>query len=350
MNWFERLTGFVEEDGEDGYATTQSRLRVEGDELVSTVNGKRYGIGELTMPTLGELRERVNPARGERSSLSVLVGDVGDLHADPSYAGALFQVASQFNLLEMVSERVTPEQGVARYAHDFTQGPACAIAAGAGTIYRNYLVPVAGGIGQTRERQLDALAGVGAGLSELTGVAVDGLWRMQNGYALCTRDGLRAIDAVLDGAPEELLDDLRRRLAVGLHRDVEVTTADAGPRVSQVYCSALPVGYSSLPRSDWELFGRLVLEAAYEATLLAAAEQAGAGGSNKVLLTRLGGGAFGNSDEWIDDAIDRALGVVVDAGLEIVIVCYGRVDPGVRALVQRWDPKTHASAAESGDI
>ena len=37
------------------------------------------------------------------------------------------------------------------------------------------------------------------------------------------------------------------------------------------------------------MFARLVLEAAYEATLLAAAEQAEAGGSNTVLLTRLDG-------------------------------------------------------------
>ncbi|MBU3750721.1 MAG: hypothetical protein FGM52_09760, partial [Mycobacterium sp.] len=158
MNWFERLTGFTE----DGYANTQSRLRVEGDVLVSEVNGKRYGIGELTMPTLGELRARVNPARGERSSLNVMVGDVGPMHADPANEGALFQVASQFNLLEMVSEDVTPERGVAGYANDYTQGPTCAMAAGAATIYRNYLVPVGDRIGQTADRQLDALAGVGA--------------------------------------------------------------------------------------------------------------------------------------------------------------------------------------------
>ena len=32
MNWFERLTGFTE----DGYASTQNRLKVEGDELLDT--------------------------------------------------------------------------------------------------------------------------------------------------------------------------------------------------------------------------------------------------------------------------------------------------------------------------
>jgi hypothetical protein len=66
------------------------------------------------------------------------------MHQLPKYAGALFQVASQFNLLEMVSPEITPEHGVTRYQHDRTQGPACAIAAGAATIYRNYFAPISG--------------------------------------------------------------------------------------------------------------------------------------------------------------------------------------------------------------
>ena len=80
----------------------------------------------------------------------------------------------------------------------------------------------------------------------------------------------------------------------------------------------------------------MILQASYEATLLAAVEQAGSGGSNKVLLTRLGGGAFGNDPDWIDSAIERALGVVADAGLDISIVCYGRADREVQALVDRY--------------
>ena len=64
------------------------------------------------------------------------------MHADPELDGALFQVASQFNLLEMTGPSATPEDGVTRYSADHTQGPACAIAAGAATIYRNYFAPV----------------------------------------------------------------------------------------------------------------------------------------------------------------------------------------------------------------
>lgn len=332
-DWFERLTGFAE----DGYAATQARLRVEGDELVSNVNDRRYGIGELTLPTLAELRARVNPARGQRSSVRGLVGDARLLHREPEFEGALFQVASQFNVLEMTSEHVTPEQGVARYAWDPTQGPACAIAAGAATIYRNYFVPFPDGVGQTARRQVDNLAGLGAALAEHTGLPLRALWEMRNGYALCTTEGLRAIAALLGGVSEEVLDDLRGRLAIGLHRDVEVTDLDGDERrlVSQAFCSALPIGYG-VRSADWGPFARLVLEATYEATLLAAAERAGSGGSDTVLLTRVGGGVFSNDEAWIDGAIERALTVVADAGLDVRIVGYRDIGPGVRGIVERW--------------
>jgi hypothetical protein len=40
-DWFANLTGFRE----TSYDATREQLVVEGDELVSTVNGKRYGTG-----------------------------------------------------------------------------------------------------------------------------------------------------------------------------------------------------------------------------------------------------------------------------------------------------------------
>ncbi|MCU1696095.1 MAG: hypothetical protein JWR34_2158 [Mycobacterium sp.] len=155
-DWFTTLVGFEEE----GYDATRSRLLVEGDELVSTVNDERYGIGSLTVPTLAELRSRIEVPAGGRSKVRCVTGDARAMHAEPELEGALFQVASQFNLLEMPGPSVTPEHGVTSYAGDPTQGPACAMAAGAATIYRNYFAPVDGESGQTRARQIDALSAV----------------------------------------------------------------------------------------------------------------------------------------------------------------------------------------------
>jgi hypothetical protein len=332
VDWFEQLTGFRE----GAYDATRDQLAIERDELVSAVNGSRYSIGELTLPSLDELRMRVGLSGTQRSTITNLVGDARALHSQPEFNKATIQVASQFNLLEMTGPNVTPEDGVGRYQYDPTQGPACAIAAGAATIYRNYFADVDGQHGQTRDRQLDALAPLGAVLAAKLGQPVASLWEMRNGYALCSADGLTEISTLIADSSEAERDQLRGQLAIGLHRDVQVTDVHEGPRqhVSQAFCSALPVSYGG--SGDWEPFARLVLEACYEATLLTAAEQAAAGGSNIVLLTRVGGGAFGNGEQWIDDAIVRALGIVEHAGLDIRLVSREFVHESFERVVRAW--------------
>jgi len=338
VDWFERITGFREE----GYEATRQQLVVEGGRLVSRIDGRSWGIGRLGTPTLAQLRERARglPEGAARTTVRCVAADVRALHVEPALTGALFQVASQFNLLEMASPDVTPEHGVTRYMHDPTQGPACAIAAGAGTIYRNYLVQFAGGSGQTARRQIDTLSALGRALATRLGCPARSLWTMRNGYAMCSEAGLSAIGRLLGEADDALRDALRGELAIGLQEDVEVT--DEGPghgqRVTQAYGSALPVAYMGHAPEQWEPFARLVLEAAYEATLLAARLRAAAGGSRTVLLTRLGGGAFGNDDDWIDDAMERALRAVERAGLDVTLVSYREVHPSMRSIEWRWDP------------
>lgn len=193
MDWFERLTGFRE----SSYADTRARIKVEGRELQSLVNGKSYGIGELELVSLQSLRERVGS----------LGGPAGRLAADLNRP-------------------------------------------------------------------------------------VEALWKMTNGYALCTRVGLDAIAEHLKAMRPDQLDTLSGRLRVGVHSGVEVTDVEVArrPRVSQVFCSALPITYSRVPSAHWKPFASLVLEAAYEATLLAAILNKQRGMSNVVLLTHLGGG------------------------------------------------------------
>jgi hypothetical protein len=112
MDWFEKLTGFRE----TGYAETRTQLEIHGNRLHSRSNGANYGIGELELASLRDLRVRARSAGGvgSRLKVSVVNGDVRRMHRSDDNAGALFQVASQFNLLEMVSPDVTPEHGVRR--------------------------------------------------------------------------------------------------------------------------------------------------------------------------------------------------------------------------------------------
>lgn len=334
MDWFEQLTGFVESTGAAGWEANRQRLELDGPQLTSRVNGRRCGIGRFEMASLQSLRERASagPKVAGHCRVALVPGNVRVLHRRPGYAGALFQVASQFNMLEMVGPEITPEHGVTRYAGDPTQGPACAIAAGAATLYRNYFVPVEGGTGQREDRQLDGFADLGTALARELGRSPGGLWNMANGYALFTSAGIRLTSAHLESIDEVRRDALRQRLQIGLHWDVEVTdgTSSPGPRVSQAFCSALPVayhGFGGVDGAHWPPLATLVLEAAYEATLWAAVINAQRGASAKVLLTLLGGGAFGNDEHWIRAALQRAWQAVRGHGLEIAIVCYRAPSP-----------------------
>ncbi len=200
-------------------------------------------------------------------------------------------------------------------------------AAGAATIYCNYFASLGGSYGQTSERQLDGLADLGEALGSALKKPVGALWSMQNGYALCTRVGLDAIAEHLGALQPEQIDILRGKLRIGIHRDVEVTDAqeEHRPLVSQAFCSALPVAYTrSVPRPHWQVFASSILQAAYEATMSAAVLNAQRGASNVVLLTQLGGGAFGNHDDWIHAAMRRALEMMSGFELDVRLVSYGR--------------------------
>jgi hypothetical protein len=125
------------------YEETRQQFEVVSTALRSGSTGASYGIGELETPSLGELRQRAQAliARdGGTLRVSSVVEDVGAMHRDPANGNAMFQVASQFNLLEMTGPIVEPENGVTQYIDDRTQGPACALSASVATVYRNYFV------------------------------------------------------------------------------------------------------------------------------------------------------------------------------------------------------------------
>lgn len=330
MTWFELLTGFREVSP----SQVRENIAVDGERLTSLVNGKEMACGLLETPSLAELRERVRTSGYPNGSITLreTVADVQTLHADLSNADSLFQVASQFNLLEMVSHNVIPEHGVGIYENDHTQGPACAIAAGAGTIYRNYFAPVNGQIGQSENNQIDCLVGVGREL----GNSDNSLWLMRNGYALASRNGLIEISNHLRASSEDERDALRQLLRIGIQWNAQVTLKDCTHRVSQAYCSALPIAYSKHSPDLWEDFARLVLEASYEATICAAILNSLRAGNNRAFLTLLGGGAFGNETDWIMEGIKRALKLYEHWNIDVAIVSYGSSKVYVRHLVEQF--------------
>lgn len=275
--WFDQLTGFAENP------TDVARyLQLDGTTLYSHANGRTFACGHFAAVSLASLQQQMsqqqlsrqqvsqphsasqNNPNSKRLTLREWVGDVQRLHADSRSAGALFQVASQFNALEMPSPDISPDHGISDYQYDRTQGPACAIACGAGTLYRQYFLPfgqspaagdttyaaadpVSAGTltsshfpsshwptsqataplaantlrGQTRHRQLDMAAPLHQALQQALGCGP--LWRMQNGYLLADEPALRAINHYLQHASEPCKTELRNLLQIGMQWHTEVT-------------------------------------------------------------------------------------------------------------------------------
>ena len=331
ITWFETLTGIEEESPE----YVREKLTLKDNVITSLENGQSFHCGTLEIPSLEYLiKSSKNPNNyNDELKVSELVGDVLNLHADVENKDALFQAASQFNLLEMVGPHITPEKGIGIYENDHTQGPTCAIACGAGTIYRNYLAPVKEQVGQSASNQIDCLSDIGAFFNNKELL----LWEMNNGYALANKEGLKTISKIINRLTPEEYENLKGKLNIGIQWDTEVTISPEKHRVSQAYCSALPISYSHVATEYWSDFANLILEATYEATFYAALLNYEKTGVNKVFLTLVGGGAFGNQNSWIKNAILNSIDKFKNTPLDVKIVSYGGSDPIVRNLINEYN-------------
>ncbi len=316
--WFEQLTGFKEKSPQ----YVRDNLKIEGDHFVSKVNNNRFAFGKLEVSTLKQLKNTCSTQEVYKDEILVseIVADVQVLHEQTENENALFQAASQFNLLEMINPHIMPENGIDRYEHDYTQGPACAIACGAGTIYRNYFVKLGEQLGQTRHKQIDCLDLIGAILEN----DKFKYWSMQNGYAIFYQEGLLALNKRIANFTNQERESLKDQLKTGIQWNTEVTKSTTKHKVSQIYCSALPVAYCQIDSIYWEYFARIILEATYESTLYAAMINLKNNNSNRVFLTLVGGGAFGNEEHWIVESMLKALRKFKNTPLDVKVVSYGQ--------------------------
>ena len=286
------------------------RSMVKEEERLLTLTGD-YQCGRLTTPNMKTVRMSGRSFEDwVCTNHSEVTANVSDLIRDPANEGAWFMAASQLNCLEMISPDITPEDGIGCYAQDFTQGPAVAMATGAATLARNYLY-------QTPNNQINLGAYLFRALSEMTGAQ----FPVINGYALPSGKALMAAADYLNACSPNDIWSLMESIQIGLHRRAGVT--DRQHTVNLSLCSAMPVAYSGLAPELWKPLAMLFLKASYISTLAAAHFDARTGGSNVVYLTWLGGGAFGNPQAWIVEALWYALDQFEFAGLDVRMVNYG---------------------------
>jgi hypothetical protein len=243
------------------------------------------------------------------------LGDIGTLQATAA-PGTLFQVASQFNCLEAPDARIVP---VRDYVKDHTQGPRASVSAFPGTFLRHYRAPGPDGsrFVQTEGRCMNLLRDV------FDGSVAD----VRSGYLQTSQ--VRDMGA-LASALVERFDHIR----VGVHQGVEVgfghdwsgPVPKSGQTITQVFTSTMALGGYGRDDGTPALAtarGQL-LRGAYLATLLAAIDLE----CSAIVLTLIGGGAFGNPHRAIWDAIHWGLGEVdplADAEVHVVVNTRGPV-------------------------
>ncbi len=329
--WFEKLTGFSEENAKQ----VRSMLKLEGEYLTSLApSGRRMRCGNLTIPSLETLRRESEPLMGTNSESVLRVGEVvaevHDLFRDVTNANSLFQCVTAANLLSIPYPEVTPSDGISAYECDTTQGAACAVACGAATLYRNYYAM--DGMPQDEVNQIDCLSQ----FSESFNGNDEPLWEMCNGYALPTLEGLQRSQSILANAEESELERIRGRICIGLQTNAQVTLDNSEHLVTLALCPALPVAFAPYGGQPWDALARTVLEAVYEATLSAALINRERTGCDKVFLTLVGAGALGNDMNWIADAMRAALIKFKSAPLSVFIICENGADEQIKRLVREF--------------
>ena len=338
QDWFEKLFGFVD-DKPTEFDENWARFAYDAQTGVLSLRddpSRTWKAGKFEVASFGDLHNAAEKKTREltftgKATIRFVSGDVAILHSDPEYAGACFQAASQFNCLEFAKNDVTPEMGVANWVVDLTQGPACAISCGAGTIVRTYFAHEGGTQPQRAGNQINTLDDVIEDLTSKAGAASI-LVDVRNGYTDSDKKRLTLLADTVNRLSPEDRKSVMNLLKVGVQIDTQVTckkTASSqkyfwhmvpnGQLVTQVYASALAVSaeYACCDPDAWGPLARLVLEAAYKATIYAAILHAQT--RPKVVLTALGGGVFGNKDEWIADAMVGALSMFSPVGIDVVI-------------------------------
>ena len=337
FGWFKDLFGFV-----DGSSISVSRGRFDYDRNSGVLSRRDsvWNAGTFELVSLDDLRVRARALTRNlqgHNTVMLRTQDPAILHGDPDYAGAIFQATAEHNCLQLrpahgLDGPATPETGVASYVWDKSQGASCAIACAPGAVVRAYFA-LDGGKPQTNEDQINTLEPLIAFLTRQASDPTRPLVRVSNGYVDLSDSNSAELGGIVNGLSEKDRETAKGLLRVGWQKNTAVTCTKKrvwsdepwykgpGHLVHQVYASPLYVLHSE---REWEPLARLVLEAAYEATMLVAvlvgAEKARAekGTRQKVVLTALGREAGGDI-EWVADATVSALAKFERADLDVVI-------------------------------
>lgn len=283
--------------------------------------------------------------------------NIGKLQGNPENKNAVFQVASNFNALETTNhEDQNNVNTVKDYCFDNTQGPRASISALPGLIYRRYYYfypdrknldcMLWGQRGQTNNNNIDE-QGRKFQINFLEDLDV----HTMNGY-IWGNDGFIEMkfgqkndsDQPFPSNIDNIKEENASKFKIGYHSGIQVAFGatygsgfssetqeffyDPSQIIDQVFAAALVTQNAEYQPQDilnkaTDERAKLILNWTYEAMLKSAFLKGKRDGNGKikVFLTRIGGGAFANKQEWIDEAIIKAVKdpVLENSGLEVTL-------------------------------
>ena len=304
----------------------------ETGNIVNRTTLQKFQCGKFELISVGDLREQTKSISSEQpGTFSVIEGqgtfknkkswfrenlDIGHLQATEQ---AVFQVASNLNALEALGN---PKDGIGIYFFTTAQGELASLSAMAAAIARMYFIPHNGAHGQLKQtiNMLEDFDG-----TKNFNIPVN------NGYVnYFTKNYI----------PDLSSDEINNHVAsvkIGFHEGVQVTTGltnvkpscdalvnDDNQIIDQVFTAAVDLnptnfaGQNNAGTPKIELVASLLLQAAYEGTLRAAAAK----GKKKVYLTLIGGGVFKNNYNQIGQAITLMKDFIISSGLEVILTIY----------------------------
>ena len=314
FSWFKDWVGVSEKEFLNARHKYIRRLDNGHLAIYNRLSNQVWSAGHFEVQSIGELLQKVtteskdNSAKKALPQIEIIVRrtDEALAHVDVAYLqsrakpNSMFQVASNFNCAEVPSPFTDMSGGrfASNNALDHTQGPAASASAGISLITRIHAPFFDPNLdpsewGQCFEKQVELLG--------------DDLIRehfpVENGKLIFT--GREPLD--FDPTEEQM-----QSVRIGVHLDTPVyfgrresssmEISDPLPIIDQVFVAALnrraPLPYSQHLQSKTQF----LLRAAYEGTYLAATLRK----TQHLVLTLVGGGAFGNPIEEIGLAIAHA--------------------------------------------
>lgn len=277
------------------------------------INNKDAGV--FLFPTVEELAKYTKKVKKEpiescKMYIDVPVGkdfskvDITQVQTDRANEHATFQVASNLNTMEPPNEDITPEDGnfVTLYLDDKTQGPMASISAAPAAIARVYCMFHSEKDDpsmwyQTGEEQISMLS------------KLNTYYTTSNGYVV-NYGGEKSFE-------KKDIDKLCQKVHIGIQYDLDAMYGKRADgkmdklkrpvKINQVFCAGMNKGQGENGATNKELDAddtksTLLLRACYQGTYYGAICM----GSEKLFLTLVGGGVFGNSFDSIVDEIVKA--------------------------------------------